>query len=147
MNIQELITPEIISMDLKARRPDEAMQELGALMAAAGMVDDLDAYLQAVREREALGTTAVGFGVAIPHGKSNAVRRAAVAFGRSVRGIEWESLDGGPVHMVFLIAAPDGANDLHLQALAQLARLLMHEDVRQKLLAAQSPDDVLRALT
>lgn len=146
MSIRELITPDTVTLDLKAGTPEEAMAELGALLVRSGAVTDLDAYLQAVKAREALGTTAVGFGVAIPHGKSSGVRRAAVAFGRSRSTLEWESLDGEPVQMVFLIAAPDGAHDLHLKALSQLARLLMHEEVRQKLLTAESPADVVNAL-
>mgnify|MGYP000850523421 CR=1 FL=1 len=146
MSIRELITPETVTLDLKAERPEEAMAELGALLVRSGAVSDLDAYLEAVKAREAQGTTAVGFGVAIPHGKSSAVSRAAVAFGRSRSSLEWESLDGEPVKMVFLIAAPDGAHDLHLKALSQLARLLMHEDVRGKLLSAATPADVVNAL-
>ncbi|MBP2017818.1 fructose-specific phosphotransferase system IIA component [Symbiobacterium terraclitae] len=146
MSIRELITPETVTLDLKAGTPEEAMAELGALLVKTGAVTDLETYLQAVKAREALGTTAVGFGVAIPHGKSGGVSRAAVAFGRSRSGLAWESLDGEPVQMVFLIAAPDGAHDLHLKALSQLARLLMHEEVRQKLLTAESPADVVNAL-
>ncbi|MFO7274726.1 MAG: PTS sugar transporter subunit IIA [Bacillota bacterium] len=146
MSIRELLTPETITLDLKARSPEEAMTELGTLLVATGAVADLETYLEAVKAREAQGTTAVGFGVAIPHGKSQAVRRAAVAFGRSRSTLQWESLDGEPVQMVFLIAAPDGAHDLHLKALSQLARLLMHEDVREKLRSAASPADVLAAL-
>ena len=146
MSIRELITPGTVTLDLKAGSPEEAMAELGALLVASGAVTDLDTYLQAVKAREAMGTTAVGFGVAIPHGKSGAVSRAAVAFGRSRGTVQWESLDGEPVRMVFLIAAPDGAHDLHLKALSQLARLLMHEEVRAKLLAAENPVDVVNAL-
>ena len=146
MSIRELITPGTVTLDLKAGSPEEAMAELGALLVASGAVTDLDTYLQAVKAREAMGTTAVGFGVAIPHGKSGAVSRAAVAFGRSRSALNWESLDGEPVKMVFLIAAPDGAHDLHLKALSQLARLLMHEEVREKLLTAASPADVIAAL-
>ncbi|MFO7171441.1 MAG: PTS sugar transporter subunit IIA [Bacillota bacterium] len=146
MNIRELLLPELITLDLKARRREEALQELAALLASAGVVTDREAYLQAVRDREALGSTAVGFGIAIPHARSRAVRRAAVAFGRSVQGIHWEGQGGEPVRAVFLIAAPEGADDLHLRALAHLARMLMHEEVRQKLLSASGPDEVLEAL-
>jgi PTS system, fructose subfamily, IIA component len=146
LSIQDLISPETVTLDLKARTPEEAMAELGSLLVKSGAVTDLPTYLQAVKAREALGTTAVGFGVAIPHGKSGAVSRAAVAFGRSRGTVQWESLDGEPVRMVFLIAAPDGAHDLHLKALSQLARLLMHEEVRTKLLAAENPVDVVNAL-
>ena len=146
MSIQALISPDAITLNLQARDPESAMRELGALLEQNGAVADLSTYLDAVRKREALGTTAVGFGVAIPHGKSAGVARAAVAFGRADHGLAWESLDGDPVRMVFLIAAPEGANDAHLKALSQLARMLMHEEFRQQLLAAHTPDQVLAAL-
>jgi fructose-specific phosphotransferase system IIA component len=146
MNIKELMNEQVIALDLQARTREAAMDELAALLVKDGAVVDLPAYMQAVRNREALGTTAVGFGVAIPHGKSAGVARAAVAFGRSAGGVAWPSLDDEPVQMVFLIAAPEGAHDLHLKALAQLARMLMHDEFRQKLLNAPTPAEVLEAL-
>ena len=146
MSIKELISPEAISLELQATDADSAIKELAAVLARNGAVSDLDTYVEAVRARENHSTTAVGFGVAIPHAKSTGVARAAVAFGRAKGGLNWSSLDGEPVHMVFLIAAPEGANDVHLKALAQLARMLMHEEVREALLAANTPDEVLAAL-
>ena len=146
MSISELISADLITLDLKAQKAEEAMAELAALLVKSGAVSDVDVYLDAVKAREALGTTAVGFGVAIPHGKSAGVARAAVAFGRAPAGLQWESLDDEPVRMVFLIAAPEGADNVHLKALAQLARLLMHEEVRQRLLAANNATEVLGAL-
>jgi len=146
MNIKDLMNEGVITLDLKAQTRDEAINELGDLLVKDGAIADLCTYLQAVQSREALGTTAVGFGVAIPHGKSAGVARAAVAFGRSASGVQWPSLDDGPVQMVFLIAAPEGAHDLHLKALAQLARMLMHEEVRDRLLNAPTPAEVQEAL-
>lgn len=146
MDIRELIHPATVDLDLAARDRDEAIRALAGLLAAGGAVTDLEAYLAAVRAREEHGTTAVGFGVAIPHGKSAGVARAAVAFGRAPRGLEWPALDAEPVRLVFLIAAPEGAHDVHLRALAQLARMLMHEEVRNKLLAARTPEDAIAAL-
>lgn len=143
MSIRELINPATITLDLQARTPEEAFRELGGLLEQAGAVSDLDAYLDAVRERESKSTTAVGFGVAIPHGKSAGVNRAAIAFGRANHDLAWESLDGEPVRMVFLIAAPEGANDLHLRALAQLARQLIHEEFRHRLMTAATPEAIL----
>ncbi len=146
MSIADLITPSLITLNLEATDAEQACSELGALLVRDKAVVDLSAYLSAVFAREALGTTAVGFGVAIPHGKSSSVARAGVAFGRSERGLAWSSLDDEPVHLVFLIAAPEAAHDLHLKALAQLARLLMHDEVRNRLLAARTADEVLQAL-
>lgn len=146
MSIKELISAETVTLNLQARDPEGAMRELGALLEQTGAVSDLSTYLEAVRKRESVGSTAVGFGVAIPHGKSDGVARAAVAFGRAAHGLDWESMDDEPVRMVFLIAAPEGANDAHLKALSQLARMLMNEEFRQQLLAAHTPDQVLAAL-
>ncbi|MFZ5815960.1 MAG: PTS sugar transporter subunit IIA [Bacillota bacterium] len=146
MSIRELISPATVSLDLRARTADEAFVELGGLLEAAGVVSDLNRYLGAVREREAKGTTAVGFGVAIPHGKSAGVLRAGIAFGRANHDLVWESLDGEPVRMVFLIAAPEGANDLHLRALSQLARQLMHAEFRTRLTTARTPSDLLEGI-
>lgn len=146
MSVKELVAPEAIALKLSATDAQSAMAELAGLLAGVGAVSDKESYLQAVYAREQHGTTAVGFGVAIPHGKSAGVARAAVAFGRSEQGLDWESMDGEPVHLVFLIAAPEGANDTHLKALSQLARMLMHEEIRQKLQDAATPDQVLSAL-
>lgn len=146
MSVKELLSPSTITLDMKARTPEEAFTELGSLLAQAGALSDLDTYLRAVRDREAHGTTAVGFGVAIPHGKSAGVARAAVAFGRANHDLQWESMDGEPVRMVFLIAAPEGANDAHLRALSQLARQLMNEEFRHRLMTAATPETILEGL-
>lgn len=146
MSIKELLSPETITLDLQAKDADSAIAQLASILARSGAVSDVSTYVEAVRTREGKSTTAVGFGVAIPHAKSAGVARAAVAFGRTAAGIDWSSMDGEPVHMVFLIAAPEGANDVHLKALAQLARMLMREEFREKLRSATTPDDVLNAL-
>lgn len=146
MSISDLLASSTIELDLRAVDAGAATQTLASLLQRAGAVKDLDVYLGAVAAREALGTTAVGFGVAIPHAKSAGVARAAVAFGRSTGGLHWTSLDGEPVNLVFLIAAPEGGDDLHLRTLAQLARKLVHEEVRQRLMEAQSPQQVIAAL-
>ncbi|HLN64461.1 MAG TPA: PTS sugar transporter subunit IIA [Symbiobacteriaceae bacterium] len=146
MSMKELITPDLVTLNLQAHTPDEALVELGNLLARAGAVVQLDTYLGAVRTREALGTTAMGVGVAMPHGKSPGVARAAFAFGRARAGIPWPSLDDQPVQLVFLIAAPEGGENAHLRVVSQLARQLMQPEVRQHLLTADSPDAVLAAL-
>ncbi len=146
MSIKELMTPDAITLNLQATDAESAIAELAGLLESTGAVSDKQTYLEAVYAREKHGTTAVGFGVAIPHGKSAGVQRAAVAFGRSAGGLKWESMDGQPVHLVFLIAAPEGANDEHLRALSQLARMLMHEETRQKLLVAENPQQIREAL-
>lgn len=146
MSIKELLSPETITLTLQATDRDSAITELASLLAKSGAISDLNTYVAAVRTREQHSTTGVGFGVAIPHAKSSGVARAAVAFGRAPTGLDWNAMDGEPVQMIFLIAAPEGANDLHLKALSQLARMLMREEFRQKLTSAQTPADILNAL-
>lgn len=146
MSMKDLITPDLVSLNLQAHTPEEAMTELGNLLARAGAVAQLDTFLESVRTREALGTTAMGFGVAMPHGKSPGCSRAAVAFGRAPQGLPWPTLDDQPVRLVFLIAAPEGGENAHLRAVSQLARLLMQPDVRERLLTADSPEAVLAVL-
>lgn len=145
--LEELLNESLIELDLQATDRESAIRELAALLDRAGKLADVEEYVAAVLAREALGTTAVGMGVAIPHGKSAAVREAAVAFGRSRAGVEFAAPDHRPVDLVFLIAAPEGAHDLHLQALARLARRLMHDQVRAALRQARTPGEVVRALT
>jgi fructose-specific phosphotransferase system IIA component len=144
--ISDLMTPARVTLDLKANDRKEAVRELAALLLNDGALTDLDAYLAAVEARESLGTTAVGFGIAIPHAKSHGVAHAAVAFGRSNHGVAWTSLDDDPAQLIFLIAAPEGANDVHLNALARLARRLMHDEVRQQLLAADTAEAAIGAI-
>lgn len=144
--IHELIRPAFVTLNLQAKDAASAARELAELLNKGGVISDLSTYLAAVNAREAHSTTAVGFGVAIPHGKSAGVVRAAVAFGRANHDLDWESLDGSPVRMVFLIAAPEGANDEHLRALSQLARMLMDDEVRQQLLDASTPERLIAAL-
>ena len=144
--ISDLLDPRWMTLDLQARDREEAIRELAGLLERAGKLDDPEQFVAAVLARESQGSTAVGMGVAIPHGKSPAVREAAVAFGRSSRGVDFPAPDDQPVDLVFLIAAPEGAHDWHLQALARLARRLMHDDVRAALRAARAPEEVIRAL-
>jgi fructose-specific phosphotransferase system IIA component len=146
MSIRELIHAGLINLELQAQDAESAVTELAGLLARDGAVADLDRYVTAVREREKHSTTGVGFGVAIPHGKSAAVRRAAVAFGRTRQGLEWNALDGQPVHLVFLIAAPEDADNVHLRALSHLARKLMDEGFREGLRTAATPEQVLSLL-
>lgn len=145
MEIGDLLRPELITLELKAAAKAEVIRELAALMAAAGFLDDVEAYIAAVMEREAIGSTGVGMGVAIPHGKVKAVRAACVAFGKSTPGVDFGGPDG-PAHLIFLIAVPENADNHHLKILAKLSRMLIHEEVRAKLAQATSEEEVLAAL-
>ncbi|MGB9803412.1 PTS sugar transporter subunit IIA [Desulfofundulus sp.] len=148
MDIRDLITKQLITLRLLSREKKAIIEELSTLLMENGYLTDLETFVQDVLKREELGTTGIGFGVAIPHAKSAAVKRSALAFARPVCGVEWDSLDGRPVHLVFLIAVPaESAGNEHLKILSALSRKLIHEDFRRVLQEAKDESDVLAALT
>lgn len=109
----------------------------------AGKLNDRQAYKEAILNRESQSSTGIGEGIAIPHAKTASVINPAIAFGRSKDGVDYESLDGQPAHLVFMIAATEGANNTHLEALSRLSTLLMREEIRKQLLEAESEDAII----
>ncbi|GAB2022805.1 fructose PTS transporter subunit IIA [Pseudolactococcus yaeyamensis] len=129
-----LITTNLINLDLIGNSKEAIILELAKLIDAEGRLSHFDQYLQSVLDREALTTTGIGFGIAIPHGKTKAVTKTTVAFGRTRKAIDWESLDGTPAQIIFLLAVPEASKgDEHLRIIASLSRKLIHEDFRKKL--------------
>jgi nitrogen PTS system EIIA component len=133
--------------DLAAATKDAALEEMVALVATSDAVTDRAALLTAVRERERVLSTGIGLGIAIPHAKIPGVTRFVVAVGRRAAGIEFDAIDGKPVHIVVLIAGPQDAQDRYLRLLARLSGRLRLEDVRRKVLAAKTPDDIVAILS
>lgn len=146
MKITQLLTKETIVMDVAAQTKNDVIDRLVTQLDTANKLADREAFLQAIHAREAQSTTGVGDGIAIPHAKSAAVKEAAIAFGRSVEGIDYESLDGQPAHLFFMIAAPDGANNTHLAALAKLSSILMNPEARKLLEQAKTAEEVLETI-
>ncbi|CAA7600103.1 protein-Npi-phosphohistidine-sugar phosphotransferase [Acididesulfobacillus acetoxydans] len=143
----QLVRTELMDLNLKATDRTSVIRELTQLLDKEGCLFSQDGFLQDVFKREETGNTAVGFGVAIPHGKSPAVKEAAVVFGRSEAGIDWEAFDGSPVHTVFLLAVPDQqASNEHLKILAMLSRALINEEFRQELSEAKTKAEILGIL-
>ncbi len=146
--IEELTSPSLVSVRLAATERRAAIEELAKLLEADGRVGDVPAYVDAVWAREQeTGGTGMESGIAIPHAKSPAVLRASVAFGHSQAGVDFGAEDGSPADLIFLIAAPEGADDLHVRVLSRLARRLIHEGFRTALREAASPEavyDVIR---
>ncbi|MBP1948547.1 PTS fructose transporter subunit IIABC [Virgibacillus litoralis] len=147
MKITELLKKETIILDLEAGSKQEVLTELIGQLDKAGNLNDKDAFTKGILERESQSTTGIGEGIAIPHAKSNAVKNPAIAFGRSPDGIDYESLDGQPAHLFFMIAASEGANNDHLEALSRLSTFLMDEKFRKKILDATTKEEVLQAVT
>lgn len=142
-----IINESLIDLSLSAGDKKQAITQLAKQIHQDARLNDFDAYVEEVFRREELSTTGIGFGVGIPHGKTDAVKVPSVAFGRSVEGIEWESLDEKPVHMVFLIAVPEAAaSNAHLKILAALSRRLMKEDFRQELMESKDEAALLGQL-
>lgn len=140
--IRDVLKPAFINFDLKTTDKQAAISELANTFLTKGVVTNDSVYLEAVMKREKESTTGIGFGVAIPHGKSAAVAEPSLAFGRSQAGIQYDSMDGKPVHLMFLIAVPETSNDEHLRILSKLSRKLMHEDVRQKLMTVTDAEEI-----
>ncbi|NJP39277.1 PTS fructose transporter subunit IIABC [Alkalicoccus luteus] len=146
MKITELLTVETIVLDLTADSKDGVIDELTAKLDKAGNLNDPASFKAAIHERESQSSTGIGEGVAIPHAKTKAVTRPAIVFGRSKTGIDYDSLDAQPAHLFFMIAASEGANQTHLQALSRLSTLLMDESFREELMTVSSEEDLLAAV-
>ena len=143
MKITDLLHPKSICLGANPAGKAEALSQITQLMADGGNITDLTAYRQAVSAREQEGSTGVGEGVAIPHAKSAAVNKPGLAAMTVPGGVDFDALDGAPVQLIFLIAAPEQAENTHLDILSRLSTLLMDEDFRKRLLAAQTPQDFL----
>ena len=147
MKITQLLTKNTIILDLDAHSKTAVLTELIGQLDQAGKLIDKKKFTEDILARETQSTTGIGDGIAIPHAKSSAVQVPAIAFGRSLKGIDYESLDGQPAHLFFMIAASEGANNDHLDALSRLATFLMDANFRNQILAATSIEDVLQAVS
>ena len=138
-----LITAELIDLNLEATSKEETIQKLGALAQQLGRVQDLDTYVSAVLKREESYSTSVGFGVAIPHGKTDAVLEPFLGFAK-VKDVDWNSPDGKPVDLIFIIGVPEAqAGTEHLTILAKISRNLMKEEFRQQLRNIETKEGIL----
>ncbi|MEC0180767.1 fructose-specific PTS transporter subunit EIIC [Paenibacillus peoriae] len=142
MRITDLMIKETMIMDLQATTKDGAIEELIASLEASGRINDRALFKEMIYKREAESSTGIGGGIAMPHAKTKAVNEATVVFAKSSKGVEFESLDGEPAKVFFMIAAPEGAANTHLRTLAALSRLLIDTDFIDKLMKTQTPDEV-----
>ncbi|AVM23631.1 PTS fructose transporter subunit IIABC [Bacillus pumilus] len=143
MKITELLTKHTIKLQLDSQQKEAVIEELVTVLDTAGKLNDKEGYKAAVINREKQSSTGIGEGIAIPHAKTASVKEPAIAFGRSTSGVDYESLDAQPSHLVFMIAATEGANNTHLEALSRLSTLLMREEIRKQLLEAASEDEII----
>lgn len=145
MNITDLLKKDTIQLNLRSRSKAEVIEELVDVLDRAGKLSDRNGYRDAILAREAQSTTGLGEGIAIPHAKTKAVKQPAIAFGRS-EGIDYEALDGQDSRLFFMIAAGEHANNEHLETLSKLSVFLMDPAFQERLYAAKSEDDVIRAI-
>jgi PTS system fructose-specific IIA component len=147
MNISELINNGTINLSMQADSKSSCIEQMANMFNEQGYLSDAKGFVTDVLKREEVGTTGIGFGVAIPHGKSAGVKNIGLSFAKLTTPLDWKALDGNPVSMVFLIAVPEAqAGKEHLVVLTTLARKLVHESFREQLANAQTPEDIMEAL-
>ena len=138
MSTKDMFSKNRVCFNLKATTKDEVLDELIELLDKDGKLTNKGEFKEAVLKREEEFSTGIGMGIAIPHGKSEVVTEACIAFGKSEKGIDYQSMDDEPAHLFFLIAVPNDSSDVHLRALSEISRKLMHSEIREQLLKAQS---------
>jgi fructose PTS system EIIBC or EIIC component len=147
MKVSELLKPEFVIADLKGETKEEIINELVDLFKSDVRVEDIEKVRTAVIDREKVMSTGVGKGFAIPHGKTNAVKEIIGAFGRINDGIDYESLDGNPVNLVFLLVGKDNLISTHIKLLSRISRLMNKDDFRHRLLEANDAKEIISLFT
>ncbi len=145
--INNMLSENCINLDLKGTNKNQIIDELVEILNAAGKLNDKDEYKKEILKREAQSSTGLEEGIAIPHAKTNAVKVPSIAFGLSKAGVDYDSLDGEPSKLFFMIAAPANASDTHIEVLSKLTTTLLDDDVRERLLNAASPKEVIEILS
>lgn len=144
--ISELLQDSFINLNLHADSKNEAIDDLSNMLSTNGKVNDQQHFVHAVLEREKLGSTAIGAGIAIPHARANTVNEVSIAFARSSKGIDFNSVDGDPVHLIFLLAAPIESGSMYLKLLARISRLLRYQDLIEDLKKATTKEEVIQII-
>ena len=141
MKLLEFLPKEAVLADLKAQDKNSVLEELAGPVADIAGVKPVD-LVQVLMERERLGTTGIGNGIGIPHGKMKHLKSLVIGFGLSRSGIDFESMDARPTHIFFLLAAPENSTELHLKLLARISKILKHDAFREKLMQARDRDAI-----
>lgn len=144
--ISELLQDNFIDLKMDVSDKGAAIDRLSGMLCSSGKVSDHGNFVHAVLEREKLGSTAIGAGIAIPHARANTVKEVSIAFARSGKGIDFNSVDGDPVHLIFLLAAPVESGSLYLKLLARISRLLRYQDLIEDLRKAKTKEEVIQII-
>lgn len=142
MKILEILDRRFIIPQLMSTGKEGALRELVRIIARVEKQVDEERMVEILFERESLGTTGIGEGVAIPHGKSKDVKRLLASFGRSLPGVDFQSMDGKPAHLFFLLVAPEDSAGIHLKALARISRLMKDPQFRKRIMEAKTGDEI-----
>jgi PTS system nitrogen regulatory IIA component len=146
MTLLDILSPRSVLVGLQGETKEEIIKELVDSLESGAVVTDREKVLQAVIEREKIMSTGIGDGIAIPHGKSDAVTRLAAALGIHKRGVDFEALDGEPAYVFFLLVSPANVSGPHIKALARISRLLKNDDFKKRLISAADAAEIMRLI-
>jgi PTS system nitrogen regulatory IIA component len=146
MRLSEIFVKEHIISELRANDKAAVLEELAEVITVDDSAIHKDDLVHVLLDRERLGSTGIGDGVAIPHGKLEGLRKPVISFGRSTKGLPFDAMDGQPVHLFFLLVAPENSSGIHLQALAKIAKILKNSHFRKKLIETESRDGLYQAI-
>jgi nitrogen PTS system EIIA component len=146
MKLSEILDAGNIIPDLKARDKKKALEELAETIVKSRPSLDKNSLVKVLQERERLGSTGIGDGVAIPHGKFQGINEPIISFGRSIKGLDFESMDGQPVFLFFLLIAPENSASVHLKALARIAKILKNSSFRKTLMEIPTSQEIYKTI-
>jgi PTS system nitrogen regulatory IIA component len=146
MKITDMLDEASVVQDLHSSTKKGVLVELSTVLVHEGRLPDRDEVVEVLLEREKLGSTGIGDGIAIPHGKMGGIKEVIASFGRSIHGVNFESIDSKPTHLFFLLIAPENSAGVHLKALARISRLLKDSSVRNRLLEAKDSRSLFRII-
>jgi fructose-specific phosphotransferase system IIA component len=146
VKIQDILFRNAILIDLKTALKNDVLTQMGQFLASIHNVKDPDTLVQKILEREAATSTGIGYGIAIPHARTDMVDRICMVAARCVQGIEFNSLDEKPVHLIFMLASPADNSDELRNILSSLSKIMSYEDMREKLLVASDPETFLNLI-
>ena len=146
MKIDDILKKDSIIANLVGTNKEEVLREITGFLQELGLIKDKEILFNTLMEREKLGSTGIGENVAIPHGKSDELSQIVTVFGRSLNGVDFESLDQKPVHFVYMVIAPSNSTGKHLKALARISRLFKNQDLREGILKLQDANQIYSLL-
>ena len=147
MRVSEILAKDLLIPNLQSKNKKGVLEELAGVLVAQGKLPNLDKVVEVLLDREKLGSTGIGDGIAIPHGKIREIKVVVASFGRSREGVNFESIDQKPAHLFFLLVAPEDSAGIHLKALARISRLLKDSTFRKSLMEAETKEELYQIIS